>query len=485
MSFTLQGGTSGHKAEVNNAGEQLVAFPHAEHPNRVGAVRNMQENDTGSITGTPKLKSAEASRDYRLRVGLDTMLHNDEFNATAQNTSLTRHVFTTMTATLGGGSLLFNANSTLGATTGVQHSTWRVFPIIDTAPLYPNHTINFTATPLANQVVEWGLFPHNNGTAAPTDGVYWRYTSAGLIGVQNFNGVETPTSVLVASIPANDTRKFVIVLGEKAVEWWMDDVLLAEQAVAAGQNKPCLSCALPISMQFRNSGAVTGAPVMQAKLWDWSVSLADVATNKPWAGQMSGMGLSAYQGQNGGTVGQTALWANTALQAAAAGTNTTAALGTGLGGIFQLNAPATSATDVIISSYQNPAGGVNQTPRTLVLRGCWIDAVNQGAAVATTPSTFALALAFGHTNVSLATAETGSLVTATAKAPRRMPLGVISLPIGTVIGGQAPRGIYVDFESPVVVNPGEFVAVVTKILTGTATASQVIQFVIGFNGYME
>jgi len=214
------------------------------------------------------------------------------------------------------------------------------------------------------------------------------------------------------------------------------------------------------------------------------VSLADLATNKTWANQMSGMGLSAYQAQNGGTIGQTAQWANTALTAAAAGTNTTAALGTGLGGIFQLNAAATTATDLIIDSFANPAGGVNQTPRTLIIRGVWVHAANAGAAIATTPQTFALALAFGHTALSMATTETGSFVTATTKAPRRLPLGIQSFPVGAPIGAVA-NPISVDFESPDIVNPGEFVAVVAKILTGTATASQVTQFLVGFNGYWE
>jgi len=481
--FRVEGNTSGNVAEVTATNELRVALPVAG--GAVGSVRAFSQNDAGSVTGTPLLKSAETSDDYRLRVGIDTVLFNDEFNMTAQNTSQTRHVFTTMTATLGGGALLFNANNTLAATTGVQHTSWRTFPIIDSAPLNITHTINMSAAALANQVVEWGLFPHNNGTAAPTDGIYWRYTSAGLIGVLNFNGVETPSGVLVASLPANDTRKFVITLGEKSVEFWMDDVLLADIVVPAGQNKPCLSGALPISMQFRNSGTVSGGPVMQARLWDWNVSLGDLHTSKSWAGQMACMGLSAYQGQNGGVIGQTAQWANAALPTAAAGSNTAAALGSGLGGLFQLNAPATSATDVIISSYQNPAGGVNQTPRQIIIRGCWVDAANAGAAVATTPTTLALALAFGHTAVSLATAEAASLATGTTKAPRRMPLGIISFPVGAAIGAQAARGIYVDFEAPVVVNPGEFVAVVAKPLTGTATASQVIQFVIGFNGYQE
>lgn len=478
----VEGNTSGNLAEVDASGNLRSRLPLL--PAEVGGVRNFSENDAGNSTGSPYLKSPETSRDYRLRVGLDTVLLNDEFNATAQNTSQTRHVFTTMTATIGGGSILFNANNTLTANTGVQHTTWRICPILDTSPLYINHTINFTQLPLANQVVEWGIFPHNTGIVAPLDGVYWRYTTAGLFGILNFNGVETSTPQMVANLGVNDTRKYVIVMGEKAVEFWKDDILMAEIAVPAGQNKPCLSGALPVTMQFRNSGLVTGSPVIQAKLWDWGASLGDIHTSKPWAGQMCGMGLSGYQGQNGGTMGQTAQWSNTALPTAAAGTNTTAALGTGLGGLFQLNAPATSATDVIIQSYQNPVGSVNQTPRQIIIRGCWVSAVNLGAAVATTPTTLAMALAFGHTNVSLATTESASFATGTAKAPRRLPLGVISFPIGAVPGTPATP-IYIDFEAPVVVNPGEFLAIVGKPLIGTATASQVIAFVVGFNTYVE
>lgn len=484
MSGIRQVGRTGEIADVNSEGEQMAVLPIVDA--RAGKIRNMQENDAGGLTGEAYLKSAEVSRDYRLRVGIDTVLHYDEFNATAHNTSINRHAFTTMTATQGSGSILFNAASTLPAATGVQHTTWRQFPIIDTAPLYCNHTISFTAAPLANQVVEWGLFPHNTGIVAPLDGVYFRYTSAGLFGVLNFNGTETVSAAFpTGGIAANDTRKYTIVPGEKAVEFWMDDVLLGTITVPAANGKFCMSGALPISMQFRNGALVTGAPVMQAKLNDWSVSLADIASSKTWANQMAGMGLSGYQGQNGGTIGQTAQWANTALPAAAAGTNTTAALGAGLGGIFQLNAPAVSATDVIVQSFANPVGGLNQTQRTLIIRGVWIESVNQGAIVATTPTNYALALAFGHTAVSLATAETGSFVNGTTKAPRRLPLGLQCFPVGAAIGAPAHKGIQLDFEAPVIVNPGEFLAVVAKILNGTATASQVTQFIIGFNGYWE
>jgi hypothetical protein len=100
--------------------------------------------------------------------------------------------------------------------------------------------------------------------------------------------------------------------------------------------------------------------------------------------------------------------------------------------------------------------------------------VDLGAAVATTATTIQFSLAFGHTAVSLATAEA-----ATAKAPRRIALGVATWPIGAAIGAQPQGGrISVDLgDAPIFVNPGEFVQLVGKFLAGTATASQVINFV--------
>jgi len=85
-----------------------------------------------------------------------------------------------------------------------------------------------------------------------------------------------------------------------------------------------------------------------------------------------------------------------------------------------------------------------------------------------------ISLAYGHTAVSLATAEA-----AAAKAPRRIPLGIASWAIGAAIGSQPQCGrIQVDLgDAPVFVNPGEFVQLVGKFLAGTATASQVINFV--------
>ena len=183
----------------------------------------------------------------------------------------------------------------------------------------------------------------------------------------------------------------------------------------------------------------------------------------------------SYQGLSGGTMGSLATYPNSANPTAAAPSNTalTANLPAGLGGQGLVTAAAAAATDGIWGSYQVPAATVNLPGRRLVLRGVRIDAVNLGAAVATTATTVQFSLAFGHTAASLATPEA-----ATTKAPRRVPIGFMTWAVGAGIGAQPQGGpITLDLgDAPVFVNPGEFVALVGKFIVGTATASQTIQF---------
>ena len=487
MSFLqkLLGNASGNVAEVNSSNELLTVTNKLRSGSTIFC-----ENDDGTITGESTLKSPEVSQDYRLRVGLDTMLFTDTFNATTQNTANWKHTFTTMTMTQSAGFLNVNA---AGTSTVANNSaflqTWRYFPLQGTAPLAVELTGQITDYPTANEIFIFGLGVAV-AAAEPADGAWFELTSNGLQGVLRYNsGVTAKTELIAAAdlsaeISLNTNYKFVAIVGEREVEWWIDDILYGTSEIPSANGQPFITTALPVFIQKYNSGLVGSSPNMIAKVGDVSVTLMDLNTSMTWANQMASCGLG-LQGLNGGTMGSPQVqWANTALPTAAAATNTTAALGAFLGGIFQMNAPATGATDLIVSSYQNPAGGVNQTPRTIKLRGIKVDCANSGAAVATTASTFAVALAWGGSALSLATAETGSFVTATAKARRIQPLGIISFPVGAAIGAAASP-IQFDFEAPIVINPGEYVQVIVKPLIGTATASEVFQWVISPNLYHE
>jgi len=480
--FRVEGNTSGNVAEVTVNNELKVALGNT--PATSGMARFFSENDPGTITGSPYLKSPETSTDFRIRAGLDTILFQDTFNATTQNTAKWRYVFTTMTTTQASGCFTMNANSTATATTGTALQSWRYFSLVGAAGLWVEAAVSATGQPLANQVFETGLFAVASATAAPTEGVYLRYTSAGIVGCINFNGTETTTGVLrlPSAIADNQFYQFSIGIFEREVEFWLDDEFLGEIAIPSGNGQPFMTDALPISFVQRNSATVSGAPQMQVRVANCVVHLADIPANKNWAEVQAGSGL-AYQGLNGGTMGSLALYTNSlAAGAGAAMTNTTAALGTGLGGQFSALPTLAAGTDGIVCSYQNPAGTVNQSPRTLVVRGIRI----QGAVttvLAGGPVVYAYSLAYGHTAVSLATTETASFATATTKAPRRIPLGIESF-AATAAVGAIGSGVYVPFAAPVVINPGEFVAVTAKNF-GTVTTTGVITFLVTFDHYFE
>jgi hypothetical protein len=370
--------------------------------------------------------------------------------------------------------------------------TWRYFPLIGTAPVCVEFTGAFTMLPTVNEIFLYGLGVAT-GAAEPVDGIWLELTSDGLKGCIRYNSGVTAKKTLITGVnlatdlPLNSNSKYTIVIGEREIEYWIDDVLYGEQVIPTGQGQAFLSTSLPLFIQKYNNALVGSSPNSILKVGDVTVTLMDIAANKTWAGQMAGTGLG-LQTLDGGTFtngAQQIQWANTALPTAAVGTNTTAALGAFLGGIFQLNAAATSATDIVISSYQNPLGGVNQTARTMYLRGIQVYLVNAGAAnSATVPTTYAVAVAWGSTSVSLAATESASFTTGTTKIRRIQPVGVIGIPVNAVIGQQGTSTQF-DFEAPIVVNAGEFVGVIVKILSGAATPSQVLQFVVSPNLYHE
>jgi len=492
MSVIIKGGDSSDLVTVTSDKNLKVTTPLVTSPagldtgSQVGAVRVFAENDPGTITGSATLKSGEVSLGYRQRVGIDTVIFSDTFNATSQNTANWRHSFTTMTMTQSAGFLNVNAAGTSTVASNYAYlSSFRYFQMIGTAPLSVEFSSSFSQLPIANEVLLFGLGVAT-GATEPVDGVWFEYTSAGLKGVTRYNSGTAVKTDLVASLSVNTVRHFAAVVGEGQIEFWVDDVLYGKQIIPVGQGRPFMTSALPVFMQKYNSGTVGASPNLIARFGYVTVSIMDIATNQTWANQMASYGLG-LQGLNGGTMGSSQVqWANAALPTAAAATNTTAALGAFLGGIFLMNAPATSATDVIVASWLNPAGGVNQTPRTIKLRGIKIDCVNSVAAVATTATTFAVALAWGGTQLSLGTvtADSASFANNTAKARRIQPLGVISFPVGAAIGAVSTP-IQFDFEAPIVINPGEYLQIVAKILVGTATATEVFQWIVSPNLYHE
>jgi len=485
--------STGTGSKVNTAGQALVSgeTDADNNPGNVMCVRTFNENDPGTVTGSAYLKSPETSSDFRQRSAIDTVLLTYTFNETAQDTDTWYYAFSTLTATLpGNGYLQFGSVQGTASGHGAYMQSRQRLPVIGTAPLSVEITFGlFTATLVAGEGCAFGLgIPAAAGTQ-PADGVWLQLTTSGLFLYLAYNSGITTSSMLrtLAHFNVGQMYKMVLVIGEREVEVWEDDVLLGEVSMPSAEGQPFQEAALPAFMQKYCTGVVSNTNTFRVS--DITLTLMDTPQGMDAPLLQAYQGLMGYGGLPGGTmgsqqfVGTITSGSSPITPTSAAGSNTTPGITT-LGGLVAINAAAGAATDFAIMGWTNPAGGVSQTPRTYVLTGIVIQTYNFGAAVATTPTTIQYTLGYGSTGASLATVESSSFTTATTKAARRVALGVSSAAIAAAVGAVYSPDIIRDFShGPIVVRPGEVLHVIGKILVGTATASQIIEVLITPIGY--
>lgn len=478
--FRIEGSVTGNVAEVDADNNLKVNLPIDVEESGVVVIAGLF--DDGASTGSREVIPIQVSEEARLNVGVDSVIFNDSFNYGAQNTANYRYPATTQTVThaVTVGYVTLNATNATSINSNSAIQTYRTFPVFGGFQLNAKCSALHTAAPQTNAVTEWGLFGATlPGAAIPTDGVYFRFTNIGEFRcVINFNGTESPSAAL--TIPAiNENHAYEILISEEACVFYVDGTIVYDVDTPAGFAQPQASGAQPFTARHYIAGSAP-ALAMQFKIGAIDINLGDMNTTKPWGHVMSSQGMSAYQGQNGGTMGTTALYSNSlAPGAGAVMTNTTAALGSGLGGQFSALPTLAANTDGILCSFQNPTGSATQTPRNLVICGVRIQgAVTTVLVGNATPVIYAYSLAFGHTAVSMATAEA-----ATTKAPRRIALGLESYAAAAALGTLG-QSVLIAFDVPIFVQPGEFVAICAKNI-GVVTATGVITFLVTFDAYYE
>ena len=475
MSVIIRGG-SGNLAEVSVDNNLSVNTPAASE---AGFVTLSAESDpgNGALAVARKVVQLEASDDYRLRTGADQTFFNEYFPGTVLNLNVWSQVNSVMTSAVASGFNTLNSALSVAISSYSNLRTWRHFPVYMSFPTYCEIDLQYTAITNGN-VMEWGL-----GLAAlanaPTDGAFFRITSTGEFrAVLSTAGSEQLSADLVSVLPAvNVMKDYLIVLSEKSVEFWISDSLVAVLDRASSAAATTGSMNLPVFIRTYNTAATALANTI--KIGYVNVSLGDMATNRKWEHVMAGSGGMAYQQQTGAAaLGTTALLTNSlAAGAGIAMTNTTAALGTGLGGQFGALPTLTAGTDGIVCSYLVPAGSATFPGKSLYITGVRV----QGAVttlLAGGPVLYSYSLAYGANVLSLATADSGAV-----KGPRRIALGYETF-VSAAAAGVIGTGVYMAFNSPIVIQPGEYIQLVAKNL-GTVTTAGVINFQVAFDGFME
>ena len=477
-------GSSGNVGDITSLGEIKTA------PSRtnIGYIDVCMEKDPGKITGTPYFKQADSDDDYRLRAALDTFIDAETFNYTAQNTAKHTYSNTTMTAAWAAGFLTTNSGVITTLNTGLKFSSYRTFALYGPSDLWIELSAAFTGTWLAtNTTIDFGAFiPGAANPYAPTDGCYFRANATGLYAVTNYNGTETVVGPILSTFgganwaPASGAmHKFSIGINWRGVEFYIDDVLVADINPPTLDGTNMSAGAVPLAIRHAIGGTAASA-ALSLNVADYTISYSGIPLIKEWSQVCAGMGLAGYQGTSGHTMGSTAAIVNSTVPTAGAGSNTTA-LVTGLGGDGQMNAIVGAATDLIATSFLNPAGTPTSTGRVLYITGVTISAINYGA-TSVPVTALRWKLAFGHTAVSLATTES-----ANTKAPRFISLGAMTLGATAAVGVAYGNGnpLSAQFLTPIAVNPGEYIASVVQQISGAATTSQTILFSVQFDAYWE
>ena len=474
------GSNTAGKANVDTNYNLQVNLPYGTQGGGVAATgfaALVVEEDDGSVTGTRVVKKLTACEDGALNIAQFTRVISETFPGSALNTTLYTNVLTTMTTTVAGGFVNLNAGLSTASGAVARVTSYRGFQIDPGAHTIAELIVNLTQLPVTNNVTEWGL-GYASGTSAPTDGAFFRLNAAGEFRcIVNNNGTETQSGTLTFStlVGAAITKEFYIIFNDSSVMFYIGEAFVAEIAVSAAGGLTLSSMNLPLLLRTYNSAATGAAQVLKCAGWSVRQNMSDMS--KPWGDILCGGGGNASQGQTGQTLGSTANYANSANPTAAVPTNTTAALGTGLGGQFWETGTIAVNTDGIICSFQVPAGSSTAPGRGLYITMVGCDSFIQ-TVIAGGPLICQWSLAYGHTNVSLATTET-----ATAKAPRRVPLHLQPITatqaVSTIVGN-----FHETFDPPIFVQPGEFIALVKKHI-GTVLTSGTIAHVVTFNGYWE
>lgn len=490
LDSVIRGSVSGSGAEVTAANRLKVELEvdAATNPNNVGGVRCFSENDTGYVLGTPSLMSPEVDSDFRIRTATDVLLDDETFNYVAQNTG--KHFYNTNTLAFAwtAGNLITNSGNTTTINTSGGLSSYAMFPILGTQTLACDSELSFSQQPTTNTVIDFGLFLRSTSNPlTPTDGVYFRLNAAGLQGVVNYNGTETSTATFKQSFGGvdwtyvnNKKYQFILYITTRSVQFWINDAgniqMYGEIETPEGQGTPCMASALPFCIRHAIVGGTAGG-VVNAQLARYNVRQGGSSVVST-LGELSNRVYGSYQGLSGGTMGGLTVYTNSTNPTAAVPSNTalTANLPSGLGG--QAWETFTSGlalnTDGILMSYQVPAGTVSVAGKRLKITGVKMASFVQ-TAMTGGPLVNTFALAFGHTAVSLATAET-----AATKKPRIILLPELTQSVAAAAAAgtmtSQPGSAMCLFPEPIYVNPGEFVAFTVKHIGTAATAG-----VIGYN----
>lgn len=410
---------------------------------------------------------------YRLRVGNESLGFLENFDGTTVNTVRWTQSTATMTQSQAQTSFDMNHNATTTASTYSILTSTKYF--MYTGEYATETRIKAKLTPQTNSVIELG-FLACSGISAPTNGVFFRITSAGVQElVINYGGTET-TSTIATALSSSNYYCFVLYMyGRTArldiLNW--DNSLFATTTLQTPATQAALIQIghIPVAIRVYNTASAP-ASAPDALLSGVSVSQLDLAGEKAWETQLGDISRFANTDPLLGT--QLQNYTNsTAPSTIAAGSlsNTTAAYTT-LGGQFAFNPPASAETDFILFAYQVPTGF------DLLLWSVSVQTMILAVQSTTTPQVFEWGLAVGSSAVSLATGS--------PNPPIRQAIGMQQAPKSASVGDSMnPAQLIWTPRVPIVCYGGKYVHIFVRCISSNLTPNQVMRGIVTVDGAFQ
>lgn len=410
------------------------------------------------------------TEDNYLNVSMDTMLFFEQVDGTAVNINTWDQRLTgAMTIDQTTGFIRLNASAITTVSTAAQISSIKQIPFYGTKPVKLSMNVKLNVAAQVNSTTEFG-FGTVTGTATPTDGAFFRYTTTGtFVAVMNNNGTET-TSANLTSPALNDSALYEIVVVEDLIQFLIDDVIVATITDPIGNAYPFNNGHQPIFFRTYTAGSAPAVAVVP-QIGQVVCYQQDLNQNKLWKEVISAVGRGSYQSPVT-AFSQTANYANSAAPASATLSNTAAGYTT-LGGQWQFAAVAGAETDYALFAFTVPAGF------QLYVTGLSVSAMNTVVAVGTTATVLQWSVAVNSSAASLATADG-----AATWAPRRIALGLQSFPVAAAVGA-ATTDLVRAFDPPLTVDSGRTFHIILKVPVGTATATEIFRGTATVTGYFE
>lgn len=458
------------------------------------------EVDAGDVLGSRYLKELELTEDYRLRVGVDSLLFHHSFEGTNIARDRIRQNDTTMTCAQTNGQLTLNSgnSTTTGQATNIR--TYRTFPVFVSSQTWVEWEMAVTNDSATNVISEEGLGYCSGTTTQMTDGIVFRRISGGaLMAIIVNNSTDIVTgSIDTTNVPGRDgtgafdpteTNHYMIAAHSDEVQWWINDVLVYKAYVPAAYGNPTSAVNLPFMARVNNTGTASAARNVVLRML--SVNLGELATFKPWGHQVAGWGGGSYNIQPGTASGPTttrgatttAGWPNSA-QARGAGTwtATTAPAINSLGG--QWVSPAistlTSEADYPVFAYLNPAGTATLPGKTLYITNVRWGKTVAAAAASTNSIVLNYIIGVGGTAANTSTADA-----AAAWGPRGVVVDSIPFKSTAVVGDYVEGGDFDCDQAPIVVPPGCYLMWIVRPYGTVASNTLTVNGTVSFSGYFE